>query len=144
MWDDAEHRWMVGASVNLPVRGERTRAGIAESEARWHAARGARERLEIAVRSEVHQAWLRVLESHHTLDLFRSRLLPATEDALRAALASFESGVSSSLAVIEAEKTRRSTELGYERALADLYQRLAELDGAVGRMPGGWSAEGVE
>ncbi|MFQ5701599.1 MAG: TolC family protein, partial [Acidobacteriota bacterium] len=137
MWNTEEHRWIVGASINLPVRRKRLRAGVAQAEARWRSAQSARLQLEDDVRSEVQQAWTRAIESRHIVELHRSRLLPAANDQVQAALSGFKTGRNSFLAVIEAERNQRTTELGYERSLSELHQRLAELDRVLGRMPGG-------
>jgi outer membrane protein TolC len=137
MWNTEEHRWTVGASINLPVRTRRVRAGIAQSEARVRSAESARLRLEDDVRSEVQQAWTRAVESRHVVELHRSRLLPAANDQVQAALSGFRTGRNSFLAVIEAERNQRTTELAYQRSLSELHQRLAGLDRALGRMPGG-------
>ncbi len=141
MWNTSEHRWMVGASINLPVRRKRVRASIARTETGWHAARSERRRLEDEIRVEVQEARVRVRESRHVVELYRSRLLPASGDQVRAALSGFETGGNSFLAVIEAERNQRTTELGFQQSLADLHQRLAELDRAVGRMPGALESE---
>ena len=93
-----------------------------------------REALEDSVRSEVQQAYDRLEESRHILDLYESRLLPASRDQIEAALAGFKTSRNTFLALIEAEKNQRSVRLEYERALADAWQRRADLDRLMGRM----------
>jgi outer membrane protein TolC len=68
--------------------------------------------------------------------LFRDRLLPAARDQVGAARSGFETGRNSFLALIDAERNLRNVELGYEEALASLGHRRAELDRALGRIPG--------
>lgn len=136
MWGLADHRWMVGVGVRLPLRRGRIRASVAEAEARLEEERRRREGLEDAVRSEVQQALARVEEAHHVVELHTSRLLPAARDQVQAALAGFRAGRNSFLAVIEAERNQRTTRLGYEAALADHGRASARLDRALGRLPG--------
>ena len=112
------------------------RANIARAEAGWSAARSERRRLEDQIQAEAHEAHVLVRESFHVVELYRSRLMPASADQVRAAVSGFETGGNSFLAVIEAERNQRTTELGYQQALAELHQRLAELDRAMGQMPG--------
>ncbi|MEE8137856.1 MAG: TolC family protein, partial [Thermoanaerobaculia bacterium] len=46
MWNQSEHRWMVGVGINLPMRRKRIRAGVAEAEARLRQIESDRSRLE--------------------------------------------------------------------------------------------------
>ena len=78
----------------------------------------------------------RLAEARHVVRLFRDRLLPAARDQVDAARSGFETGRNSFLALIDAERNLRNVELGYEETLADLGRRRAELDRALGRIPG--------
>ena len=135
MWSQDEHRWMVGGGVNVPFRRNRIRAAIAETKARLAGAVAGREALEDSVRSEVQQAYDRLEESRHVLELYESRLLPASRDQIQAALSGFKASSNSFLALIEAERNQRTVRLEYERALADAWQRRADLDRRMGRAP---------
>jgi outer membrane protein TolC len=135
MWNLAEHRWTVGAAINLPVHRKRIRAGVAEAQARLAQREHERRRLEDQVRAQVQQAHIRLQEAHHVVGLYQSRLLPAALDQLQAAVSGFETSQNSFLAVIEAEKNQRTVELRHQESLAAVYGRQAELDWAVGRVP---------
>jgi outer membrane protein, heavy metal efflux system len=137
MWMDAEHRWMVGASVNLPVRRSRLEAAEAEAEALLAQAESEREHLEIEIRAGVRARLARLAEARCRVELFNDRMLPAVRDSIRAARAGFETGQASFLNVIEAERSLLRAQLGREQALADLRRRQVELDRAVGRLPDG-------
>jgi len=66
-------------------------------------------------------------------------LVPAARDQVQAARSGFETGTNSFLALIDAERNLLNVELGHEEALANLGRRRAELDRALGRIPGvGW------
>ena len=132
MWTDPEHRWMVGVAVDLPLRRERTEAARAEAEARLAQARSERAVAETRVRAEVREAWELLRESHHHLEIQRSRVLPATRDQVRAASTGFETG-GSFLAVIEAERNLREAELMEHELLAESHRRQAMLDRLLGR-----------
>jgi outer membrane protein TolC len=136
MWSQDEHRWMVGAGINVPFRRRRIRAAVAETEAHLAGAVAGRDALEDAVRSDVQQACDRLEEARHVLELYESRLLPATKDQIQAALAGFKTSRNGFLALIEAERNQRTVRLEYERALADAWQRRAVLDRLMGRFPG--------
>ena len=135
MWMDAEHRLMVGVSVNLPVWRGRLAAAEAEAEARLAQAESERRRLEQEIRADVRARLAGVAEARRRIELFDQRLLPAVRDSIQAARVAFETGQASFLNVIEAERGLRRAELGYEQALADLRRREVELGRAVGRLP---------
>jgi cobalt-zinc-cadmium efflux system outer membrane protein len=138
MWSDTEHRWMIGASMQLPLGRARIGAGVAEAESRLAAAQAEREALSDEVRREVAEAATLWHEAHHVLDLYPSRLLPVARDRVEAALAGFRSGKNDFLALVEAERGLRDVTLQYHQALAEIERRRARLDAAlgVGRLSG--------
>jgi outer membrane protein TolC len=135
MWGDDEHRWMVGFDLNLPVWQDRIKAARSEARARLLAAEAIRRAVEDEIRSTVRQIFEALREAHHVLSLYRSRLLPAARDQVRAAGAGLQTGMNSFLALIGAEKNLRDVELGYEESIAAVDRRLAELARSVGRLP---------
>ena len=136
MWRQADHRLMIGASVSLPLYRGRLRAAAAEAEAETVAIESEIAAMVDQVRAEVTTSDLRVEEAEHVVSLYRSRLLPASADQVSAALAAFTTGQSTFLALLDAERNQRNVRLEYEEALADVYRRRAELNRALGRLPG--------
>ena len=136
MWDMPEHQWMVGLGVNLPVFRGRRHAAVEQAAARTAGAERERDRLVDRVRVEVEEAYRRVEEAQHVAELYRDRLVPAARDQVDAAAAGLVSAQNSFLAVIAAERNLREVELRQEMARAELHQRRAALDRAVGRTPG--------
>jgi outer membrane protein, heavy metal efflux system len=136
MYMDTEHQWMVGVSVNLPVRRERLRAAEAEADARVAAAEARRLALVDAIRAEVRQSGERLLEVEQVVELYAARLLPASRDQVQAALAGVETGRTTFLALIDAERNLRNVELGYHQAIAEHNRRVAELLRLIGDVPG--------
>ncbi len=139
MWSDSEHRMMVGGEIALPRR-RSAAAAVAQAEASAAAGVAEREALVDEIGRELRSASERLAEGHHILELYESRLLPAARDQVAAALAGFTSGGTDFLAVIEAERNLRSFQLGYHGTLANLHRYRADLDRAVGRLPGRVSA----
>ncbi|HVS03527.1 MAG TPA: TolC family protein, partial [Thermoanaerobaculia bacterium] len=115
---------------------QRLAAMEAEAEARLAAAHSRRQALEDRVRAEVRQAALRVAEAGHIIELYRSRLAPASRDRVQAARVAFESSRVDFPALIDAERNLRTVELGLEQALTSYRQRLAELARLTGQPPG--------
>jgi cobalt-zinc-cadmium efflux system outer membrane protein len=78
----------------------------------------------------------RLQESEHVIGLFEKRLLPVARDQMDAARAGFSASQNPFTAAVEAEKNLRSVELDYEMARAECDRQRAELDRALGRVPG--------
>lgn len=137
MWDMPEHRWMVGLSVEVPLaRGRRT-AARDEADAETDEARFMRGRMTDEIRVEVRTAIERVAEARAALALYETRMLPAARSQVDAARAGFIADQNEFQSVIGAERSLRHVTLEIERARADVHRRLAELDRAIGRIPGG-------
>ena len=136
MWDMPEHRWMVGVGLNLPIQTE-ARAGNADEALAMRAQHESdAARMTDAARTQVFVALERLRESTHVLGLFEKRLLPIARDRIEAARAGFIASQNPFMAVVEAEKTLRGLELDYQMARAQCDQRRAELDRALGKIPG--------
>jgi outer membrane protein TolC len=136
MWDMPEHRWMVGVALNLPIFTGK-RAGMAD-EARAMQAQFESDaaRLSDAARAQVFVAVKQVQESQRLLSLYETRLLPVAHRRIDMARAGFVTGQNPFGAVIEAEQSLRTLELEYQMAHASYATRRAELDRALGRIPG--------
>jgi outer membrane protein TolC len=136
MWDMPEHRWMVGLAVNLPIPNGRRAGAVDEANAMRAQYEADAARMTDAARTQVVVALKRLEESGHVLHLMDQRLLPVARDRVDAARAAFVSSQAPFLAVVEAEKNLRGVELERQVALADYDRRRAELDRAIGRVPG--------
>jgi len=136
MWDMPQHRWMVGVGLALPLQTER-RAGAAD-ESRALSAQFSSEaaRITDAARTQAFVAQKQLDETKHVIELFEHRLLPVAREEVDAARASFATGRSPFNAVIEAERNLRGVELEYQTKRAESVRRRAELDRALGRIPG--------
>ncbi|MGE0872855.1 MAG: TolC family protein [Kofleriaceae bacterium] len=137
MWGMQEHRWMVGLSIDVPLARGKRAAARAEAKAETDEARLKREQIVDDIRVEVHVAIERVNEACAALALYEGRMLPAARAQADAARAGFVADQNEFQAVIAAERSLRHVTLEIERARADVQRRLAELDRAAGRLPGG-------
>lgn len=136
MWDMPEHRWMVGLGFNLPIQTGR-RAGAADEALAMRAQfESDASRLTDAARTQMFVALKRLQESEHVIGIFEKRLLPVARDQIDAARAGFTASQNPFVAVVAAEKNLRSVELDYQMARAECDRHRAELDRALGRIPG--------
>ena len=72
-------------------------------------------------------------DGQRKIELYRDTLLPKAVESVKASEASFRGGGSSFLDLIDAQRVMLEFSLGYERALADRAQKLAELEMLVGK-----------
>ena len=136
MWDMPEHRWMVGLGFNLPIQTGR-RAGAADEATAMRAQfESEAARMTDSARTQVYVSLKRLEESKHVIDVFEKRLLPLAKDQIDAARAGFIASQNPFVAVVDAEKNLRGVELDYQLARADYDRRWAELERALGRVPG--------
>jgi outer membrane protein TolC len=143
MWDMPEHRWMVGLGFNLPIwTGARTGAADEATAMRAQFESDAR-RLEASARTQIFVSLKQLEESKHVLTVYEQRLLPVARDRIEAARAGFTASRNPFMAVVEAERNLRSIELDYQMARADCDRHHAELERALGLIPG-ISAEGSD
>ncbi len=138
LWQESDLQPFVGITINLPLRIGRRRAALEEAKARLERARSERTAVEDDVRFGVQSGVDRLREARHVMRLFEERLLPAARDQIEAARAGFETGRNSFLALIDAERNLLNAELGLEESRTDVSRRRAELDRALGRVPGLW------
>jgi len=136
MWDTPEHRWMVGLGFNLPLQTGRRGGSVDEAQAMRARYEADVARLSDAARTQVVVAIAQLDESEHVLHLFETRLLPVARDEVDAARAAFTASQTPFVAVVDAEKNLRSVELDQQIAQADHDRRRAELERALGRIPG--------
>jgi outer membrane protein TolC len=136
LWDVPEQRWMVGLGFNLPVQAERRAGAVDEAKAMRAQYEAEAERMGDAARTAVAVSLKQLEESGHVLHIFEDRLLPIARQQVDAARSAFAASQVPFVTAIDAEKNLRGVELEQKRAQADYDRRRAELDRAVGRIPG--------
>jgi outer membrane protein, heavy metal efflux system len=87
------------------------------------------------VRQEVSQAVARFRAADALLEEYKRGLLDQIRRLLNAARTGFQSGQTSVLAVLEAQRTYRNVQTEYTGALVDRALALAELERATGALP---------
>jgi len=142
MWEMPQHRWMVGVGLNLPFQTGRRSGAADEARAMRSQLLSEAARMTDAARTGAFVARRQLEESKHVLGLFERRLLPVARQAIDAARAGFITAQNPFNSVIEAERNLRRLELEYQMRRAEYVRRRAELDRALGRIPGlDWKEE---
>ena len=137
MWDMPEHRWMIGVGIDVPLQRGKREATADAARARVAQASALLDRLRDDVKVEVFRARRDVVESNQIVTSYDQQLVPAAHAQVEAALQGFVIGRNDFTAVITAERSAREIDLGSYRARTELSKRLAALDKATGRLPGG-------
>jgi outer membrane protein, heavy metal efflux system len=135
-WMAPDHRWAIGVSLNIPIQRGARRSAVGQAEARLRQDQLQLSALVDAIRAEVEQSRQHVLEAQHVVRLYQERLLPAARAQIDAARIGYETGRDSFQALVAAERSLRTLEIQYEESLVSLRQRRAELQRAIGHIPG--------
>jgi outer membrane protein TolC len=141
MWMEEPHRYMAGVVVDVPLQLGRRRVAVQEASLQRTRMNREADAALLRVQTEVAQARTRVVEARRVQQLYATRLVPTASDRITTARAALESGGGSFLSLINAENALRDVELKQHVAAADVRRRLAELERAVGRLPGADSEE---
>lgn len=136
LWQESPLAPYVGVQLNVPLQLGRRRAALDESRAELEGTRQRRLALEDDVRLAVESAALRLDQARRAERLVRDRLLPAAGEQVAATRTAYASGGSSFFDLLDALRELHELELEHETTLARIAQRRAELDRALGRMPG--------
>ncbi len=131
--DSGKDPLMATVSVNVPIWLARYSAAVREAQARHLAALKAKADRENTLGAEVKLVLYRFRDAERKIDLYRDTLVPKAEQSLKALDAAFRAGQASFLDLVDGQRILLEFQLAYERALADLAQRLAQLEMLVGR-----------
>jgi outer membrane protein TolC len=117
---------------NAPWSRGRLAAATAAATADVEATKAQMRAVERDVRLAVHQAYLRVQAAIERAALFRSTVLPQSEQAFEASRVEYQAGRVDLLSVIDSQRALLAARLDYYRALSDRDLALADLARAVG------------
>lgn len=133
-WDNENKRFNIGIGINVPLNQSKRRAAEQESKANSQQAHWHKIDLEARIKEELSIAYAEVEESLHVLHLYKQKLSSLANANLAAAKADYQSGKGNFLTLISSEKNRMQTQLQTEQALANVHQRFAKLEQAVGSL----------
>ena len=129
---ESEMRPQVGVGLNLPIMFGRIGAARREARARLDETEWRRSALLARVDAEAAAAAARVEEIQHELMIVEGRVVPATEQALNAARASYEANRGEFVTLLNAERDLARARLSLYETRARYFDAVAELDRAVG------------
>jgi outer membrane protein, heavy metal efflux system len=124
-----------GVAVEIPIF-NRNQGEIASAVGERAEAGRQREFLEATIRRDVALAYRRYRAAAEALVLYRTQILPRSEEIVQSVRAAYGLGEFSIFDVLQEQRRLVESETGYTEALRDYYAALAELEGALGtRLP---------
>lgn len=88
--------------------------------------------LQSQVSSQLQQAILQWKQQGKNVQLYRTEIVPETEDLLRKTQIGYDQGASSYLEVLEAQRTFRQVQTEYQQAIAAAFRSKSALERALG------------
>lgn len=139
-WDmmaPADGKLMAGVSVEVPLWARPRRAAVRDAEAQAGEARAMQAHVEDSVAQDIAEAQRRYTAQRETVDALGSALLPIARARVTTARTAFAAGTGDVRPLLDAERGALDAEIRYQQALAELAVRAADVDLAMGRLPGG-------
>jgi len=125
-------RNQIGLNVDLPIYRKKRWAAVREAGAKLQQQRAEYQNRVDQVRFDVRSAHERVVQAQQTARLYTAKILPAVDDNLKSARASYVAGRLDFLRLIDAQRQWNNERMRYYEAIAECHRRLAELERAVG------------
>jgi cobalt-zinc-cadmium efflux system outer membrane protein len=129
----------LGAQLRIAfplLDGGRLRAGVHKALAVVNEREADLKSLELAARIEIEQAVAELTSAREIVSNYRSTIVPRTEELLAATRSGFETGLSSFVDVLDAQRVSRQIRSEYLAALHDAVRARIGLDLALGAVPG--------
>lgn len=125
----------VGLRMNLPVRTDKRHAAVAEAQAKI-AHRSAELAAKIdQVKFQVQEAYEQIVESERIAQLYETKILPQSEENVKAAQNAYITGKTPFVSLIEAQRSLVAQRDRNFEATADYFRRRATLDRLIGQSP---------
>jgi outer membrane protein TolC len=124
--------WNVNMMASVPLWFWKQGFAVSEAGSKREAAKAAYDNLENMVRFEVWDAYERVDSDRRLTELYKEKIIPQAEQALRSATTAYEAEKVEFLTLINSQKTLEESRLRYYQALSDQGRSLADLERIVG------------
>lgn len=133
MSNDGQDAWMGSLAVNIPIWFGKLEAQLKEKKALLEAAKENYENVTNSIAYEVEDLYFKVISYKDVISLYKTALIPQTEQSFQAAKIAYESDEVDFLNWLDSEKVLLQTRLAYYRAIADYQKSIAFLERIVGK-----------
>lgn len=131
--EDGKDSWMVTAAINIPLWFQKLGAQLKEKEALLESAKKNQENIKNTVEYEVDDMCLKISTYKDIISLYKTALIPQTEQSFEVAKIGYESGKVDFLNLLDAERVLLQTRLAYYKAMVDYQKSIAYLERIVGK-----------
>lgn len=131
-WIDREQQAQVGMNMNLPVNRAKRQAAVQEAMFKINKSQAEYDQKVDTIRNEVQASFARLEGAQETVSLYHEKILPASRENVRAALAGYTSGTVDFLRLIEAQRELIDLQEKDQQAIVDLHRNNADVLRAVG------------
>ena len=133
MPNDGQDAWMGTIKVNIPIWFDKLGAQFKEKKARLEVAKKNYENVENNITYEVEDLYFKITTYKDIISLYKTALIPQTEQAFEAAKIGYETGQVDFLNWLDAERMLLQIRLAYYKAIADYQKSIAYLEKVVGK-----------
>jgi cobalt-zinc-cadmium efflux system outer membrane protein len=135
---EQDTRVFLAANVNLPVF-DRNQGNIHSAQAELAQAHAAVKKTELSLTERLATAYQRYQVARQQVEAYRTRILPSARDSLRLVRLAYEAGEQKTdyTTLLQTQQVLFEAELSYVRALGELWQAVAEIEGLLQVGPGG-------
>ncbi|NQT46174.1 MAG: TolC family protein [Candidatus Omnitrophica bacterium] len=131
--NDGDDAWMGKVAVNIPIWFDKLGAQVNEKKAALEASKKRYENAENNVAYEVEDIYYKIIAYKDIVSLYRTALVPQTEQAFEAARTGYESGEVDFLNWLDAERILLQTRLAHYKSIVDYHKSIAYLERVVGK-----------
>jgi len=131
--NDGQDAWMGSVAINVPIWLGRLDSKFKEKKASLESSKKRVKDIENRIYYEVEDIYFKTLAYKDVVLLYKTALVPQTEQGFEAARTAYETGKVDFLNWLDAEKTLLHTRLAYYKAIADYEKSIAYLERIVGR-----------
>jgi len=132
MSEDGSDNWAVTFGFNLPIWYDKTKGGIREAKRNLAASNQQYTAARNRVHRQIEDAYERVRAQQELAALFESTIIPQAEQTYRVSQASYTTGTSDFLYVIDNWRKWLVFNIHYYRSLGELERSVADLEQAIG------------
>lgn len=129
---DGNDVWRVQLGFSIPIWVDRVGAEISEARARLARERARRRDLANLVHDQVQRSYESVRSASRTERIYRTTLIPQTQERVAAARAGYQTGVVDFLTLIDSLEALERVQLERDRAVRAYHTGVADLERATG------------
>ena len=137
--DSGKDPIIAGLNMNIPIFRERRHAKVASQEASISAAQSYKQQQLRLLGTHIEEELFAYREAQRKLLMYRDDLLPKVKQQLEVAVNGFQSGETTILELIDAEKSLLRFGLSENRALADRALAIARMEAQTGVVLTSWN-----